>query len=120
MGRAIAALFLKETLSVAANDSERRAMEKAKQKHAFAHSLKDIFARADTSGDGKLSRSEFKAMMQDDAIVEIFDRLDLDHDEVSALFEILSSDDGYADYEEFLLGALKMKSSARTFDAIQI
>merc|ERR1712187_692374 len=79
-----------------------------------------IFSKADTSGDGKLSKLEFQAMMQDTVLVEMFERLDMDIDEVYALFEILSSDDGFADYEEFLVGALKMKSSARTFDAIQI
>merc|ERR1712187_680589 len=79
-----------------------------------------IFSKADTSGDGKLSKLEFQAMMQDTVLVEMFEGLDLDADEVHALFSILSSDDGYADYEEFLVGALKMKSSARTFDAIQI
>ena len=39
---------------------------------------------------------------------------------VVALFGVLSADDDEADYHEFLSGALKMKGSARTIDAVQI
>ena len=39
---------------------------------------------------------------------------------VTTLFNLLSDDDGMADYEEFLSGAMKMKNSARCIDAIEI
>merc|ERR1712113_684769 len=50
----------------------------------------------------------------------LFEKLELDAYEVSALFEMLSEEDGVADYEEFLSGAMRMKGSARTIDAVRI
>ncbi len=53
-------------------------------------------------------------------MMQAFEKLELDGDEIFSLFDVLCADDGVADYEEFLSGALKMKSSARTIDALQI
>jgi voltage-gated sodium channel len=118
--RVIAALFLKQTMAVAAVDEERAAMEKLKEKEKFALELRAVFAEADESNDGSISTEEFNRMMRNPRIVAHFEKLDLEADEVSALFGVLSEDDGEADYEEFLDAALKMKSSARTIDTVQI
>jgi voltage-gated sodium channel len=118
--RVIAALFLKQTMAVAAVDEERAAMMKLKERERFANELRQVFVEADESKDGSLSKEEFVAMMRNPNIVEHFEKLDLEPDEVTALYGVLSADDGEADYEEFLDGALKMKSSARTIDTVQI
>eukprot|EP00928_Gymnodinium_smaydae_P093362 TRINITY_DN774_c0_g2_i2.p1 TRINITY_DN774_c0_g2~~TRINITY_DN774_c0_g2_i2.p1 ORF type:complete len:572 (+),score=163.45 TRINITY_DN774_c0_g2_i2:55-1770(+) len=118
--RVVGALFLKQTMEVANLDKERMLMEKMKHKDATAATLREIFKLADTSGDGSISRTEFESMLEEHEIVDLLKKLDLDLDEVEALFSVLSADDGEADYEEFLAGALKMKSSARTIDAVQI
>lgn len=118
--RVIAALFLKQTLAIADQDTERRAMEKMKEKEKFAKELREIFAEADRSGDGAISRDEFEAMIRFPSVVQRFAKLDLELDEVVALFGVLSADDGDTDYDEFLHAALKMKSSARTIDTVQI
>jgi len=118
--RIIAALFLKQTMAVAALDAERVAYEKVKEKEHFASELRHIFAAGDTSGDGMISRDEFELMLGNVEVVASFKKLELEMEEVEALFNVLSADDGQADYEEFLAGALKMKCSARTMDAVQI
>jgi len=118
--RIVAALFLKQTMTVAAIDDERLAMARVKEKERFASELRDIFEEADTSKDGAISAEEFATMVDNEHVMGHFAQLDLDLDEVSALFSVLSADDGVADYEEFLTGALKMKGSARTIDTVQI
>jgi Ca2+-binding EF-hand superfamily protein len=118
--RVIAALFLRQTMAVVSNDEERTAMRNMKNKEMFATRLNTIFESADASGDGEIGVAEFEKMMKDPIVVASFAKLDLDVDEVSALFTVLSSDDGSADYNEFLHGALKMNSSASIIDSVQV
>lgn len=118
--RIVGALFLKQTMDVAAVDAERLAMSNMKRKDKFAGALRDIFVLVDTSGDGAISLDEFETMLQNEEVFKNFRKLGLDEDEVTALFTVLSDDDGCADYEEFLHGALKMNSSARTIDSVQV
>jgi len=59
-------------------------------------------------------------MLKKPNVVQAFERIGLDSFEVATLFDVLSSDDGDADYEEFLEGALKMTSSTYTLDAVQV
>jgi len=118
--RVVAAIFLKQTMAVADIDAERLAMEHLKRREAFASSLRAIFQKGDMDGDGTISLKEFEGMLLDHEVALCFKQLGLDADEVEALFDVLSSDDGEADYEEFLTGALKMNSCARTIDSVQV
>lgn len=118
--RLIGALFLKQTLAVAASDREKLTMIKLKEKQKFAHMIREVFMEADKSGDGKISPREFEEMLNDVHVGQCFEHLELEVAEVATLFQLLASDDGQADYEEFLEGALKLKSSAKTIDVIQL
>jgi len=118
--RVVAALFLKQTMAVAKYDEERMAMEKAQRKELFAEELRKVFSMADKLGDGVLHRWEFDAALEEPKVMEIFNGLEMDEQEVVTVYNILSDEDGVADYEEFLAAALKIKNSARTFDIIQI
>lgn len=118
--RVIAALFLKDTMAVAASDAQKMAMQATKSRQAFADQIKEIFMEADTSGDGTISVEEFKGMLHNPHVGDCFQKLNLEVLEVATLFQLLASDDGQADYEEFLEGAIKLKNSARTIDIIQL
>jgi voltage-gated sodium channel len=118
--RVIGALFLKQTLAVAQVDQERMAMESMREKEQFAKELHEVFFEADEKGDGTINQEEFEKMLRNPHIIAHFEKIDLEQDEVIALFGVLSADDGKVDYEEFLEGAMKMKSRARTIDSIQI
>lgn len=118
--RVIGAIFLKHALAVASRDEERAAMQKLKGRAHIAQQIRKIFARADVTGDGAINRAEFDEMIGDKQVMKYFLKIGLDEEEIIALFNVLSSDDGVVDYEEFLRGALKMKNSARTLDTIQM
>lgn len=120
MMRVVAALFLKQTMQVAAVDADRQALEQLKHRERYATMLEEIFQRGDTSGDGAISAAEFCVMIEDEAILGIFDRMDIELPEIKMLFAVLCDEDGLADYEEFLQGALKLKNSARCIDMIQV
>ena len=61
--RVVGALFLKETMAVAAVDAERVAMESLKKKQKYAVCLHQIFEAADSSGDGAIYVKGFKKML---------------------------------------------------------
>jgi len=118
--RVVAAIFMKHTFAVAALDQEQVAMDNKKRKEKYAKQLMTIFHHGDTSRDGAISKEEFEAMLEKPNVVEAFEKRGLDLFEVETLFNTLSSDDGDADYEEFLEGALKMTSSTHTLDSVQV
>lgn len=51
--------------------------------------------------------------------MEEFAELGLDYDHMQALFKVLAKDDGTADYEEFITGALAMTSNSPSLDAMR-
>jgi hypothetical protein len=117
--RVIGALFLKDTMAVSARDNENCAMNQLKNKVESTEMLRIIFHDADVSGDGQIDQGEFDAMMERVDVVDQFALLGLDADAVSAFFTVLSADDGAADYNEFITGALAMASSAPTLDRLK-
>jgi hypothetical protein len=118
--RVIGAIFLKQTLVVAGEDAERMELQRMAKKESYAEEIRAIFVKADSSGDGLVSTEEFVEFIYSADVAEAFVKLDLELIEVVALFRLLADDTGRADYEEFLQGALKLKSNASTIDAIQI
>jgi hypothetical protein len=114
--RVIGALFLKSTLAVAAQSDEKLAMQAQKRKKEIASKIELLFKTADESGDGCLGEQEFEAMLDKPEVVQAFDEMGLDMDELHALYSVLASDDGGADYEEFMNGALAMTASSPQLD----
>jgi len=114
--RVVGALFLKSTLAVAAQSDERLAMQAQKAKKETAAKIEELFKAADETGDGCLGVEEFEAMLEKREVIDAFADMGLDMDELYALFSVLSSDDGSADYEEFMTAALSMTASSPQLD----
>mmetsp|Transcript_38446 Transcript_38446/g.86559 ORF Transcript_38446/g.86559 Transcript_38446/m.86559 type:complete len:575 (-) Transcript_38446:30-1754(-) len=118
--RVIAALFLKQTLSVAGSDEDMVTMEKMKEKEKFANQLRRMFHTFDTSGDGYLSPDEFQALCDSPLLAQMLNALELELYEIETLYKILDDGQGQVSFEEFLGGALRLKGNARSIDAITI
>lgn len=118
--RVVSAMFLKQALSIARIEEERMSTVKIKEKQRVTQMLREVFLMGDESKDGVISRSEFQKMVEDERVLGLFAELDIEVEEAELLFTLLSEDDGEADYEEFLAGAMKMKTNARTIDTIEI
>lgn len=117
--RVVGALFLKQTMAVAAQDDEKVAMDQQKRRGKIASALRVIFSEVDSSGDGSINQDEFDSMLESPHVLAEFSNLGLDIDEVCALFSVLTSDDGEADSDEFICGALAMSTSSPTLDAMK-
>merc|ERR1711959_814410 len=81
-----------------------------------AAKIEHLFKAADETGDGSLGEKEFEAMLEKPEVVAAFEEMGLDMDELFALFSVLASDDGGADYEEFMNAALAMTASSPQLD----
>merc|ERR1719440_928476 len=88
--RVVAALFIKQTLAVAASDEEKMAIDAMKMREEFAAKLMSIFEEADVSGDGLLDPHEFSRMLSHDHVIELFGSLQLEFDEVVALYQVVA------------------------------
>lgn len=118
--RVVGALFLKQTLEVAAIDADRKALARQAEKEKITETLRQIFKLGDQMGDGVLAKWEFEQMMEKEEVLDMFDSLEMDPPEVYMLYNILCEDDGVADQEEFLNGALKLKMTVKAVDVIQL
>jgi len=117
--RVLAALFMHQTMEVATLDSEKQAMSQLRRRGESSSRLLQMFQAADTSNDGGIGQEEFDKMMALRTVVEEFAKMGLDLDEVNQLFSVLVSDDGNADYDEFIRGALAMASSAPALNIVK-
>lgn len=118
--RIMSALFVKQTMDVAKIDAERAAYIRMEEREKVLVTLRNIFRLGDTSGDGFLHKEEFEAMMEKQEVLDMFQEIELAAPELSLLFNLLSEDDGAADQDEFLFGALHLKNPVQTMDIIQV
>eukprot|EP00930_Biecheleria_cincta_P059272 TRINITY_DN45017_c0_g1_i1.p1 TRINITY_DN45017_c0_g1~~TRINITY_DN45017_c0_g1_i1.p1 ORF type:complete len:564 (-),score=85.95 TRINITY_DN45017_c0_g1_i1:167-1831(-) len=118
--KVITALFIKETMSIAASDSVLAVQERMRSIHNYAQKLQRIFELADTSGDGLLSREEFHVAVQDPVVASYFAVLDIEINEVEPLFELLNDGDDMVTIDEFCKGLTRLKGQARALDVVAI
>jgi len=114
--RVVSALFLKQTLAVAAQDEAKKLEQKQKERIHIAKEIGEFFEEADASGDGEVSLKEFEDMLRHPHIAEHFADLGLQADEAQALFGVLAAEDGQADFHEFVGAAMKMRNNAQVID----
>jgi hypothetical protein len=119
--RIISALFLKETLQIAANDQESQAQEQEKKKKVYVKKLRAIYNAADTSGDGMINEKEFGQMLKNPTVNVVLKMLDVDMHDAGELFHLLDSHGtGEITFEDFVGGVTRMKGAARSVDLIRI
>jgi len=118
--RIITALFLKDTLAVAANDEEMMLQRKAAERAQFATKLNELYRTADTTGDGMIDWSEFRVLLEYPEAKALFSSIEFDTHEMESLFKLLDDGDGQVSFEEFLSGILRMKGTARSQDVLAL
>merc|ERR1712032_446357 len=116
----ISALFLKDTLQVAANDAEMMVEQAMATKASYLEKLEEVFFYADKSHDGMLSFEELSGILALPKVHAYFKVLEMDVHEIVTLFNLLDNGDGYISYDEFIEGIVRLKGQARTMDVIVI
>merc|ERR1712032_1266599 len=116
----ISALFLKDTLQVAANDAEMMVEQAMATKASYLEKLEEVFFYADKSHDGKLSFQELSEILALPKVHAYFKVLEMDVHEIVTLFNLLDDGDGYINHDEFMDGIVRLKGQARTMDVVVI
>merc|ERR1719215_958467 len=121
MTRIVAALFLKETLSQASEDTEMMVKERQKSAGQLERSLAALFLHADESGDGLLTEEEFCRFMAQDKIKLLMAKVGVDAADARNLFNQLGNlSTGQLDSKAFAYGIKRLKGEARAQDLIPV
>jgi len=116
--RIITALFLKDTLAVAANDNDMMVQQKAKDRAKFVGKLEEIFREFDTNQNGMISFDEFQAFVKNPASKVYISQLELEAHELEGLFTLLDDGDDQVSFDEFLSGVIRLRGQTRTHDVL--
>ena len=114
----VTALFLKETLTSAANDADMVMEDARRSAKDYHHKLQELFRLADDDGDGNLSREEFVETMSLPSVQHYLRTLDMSVQDCRPLFDILDDGDGLITIAEFVKGLSQIKGQARAVDIV--
>jgi len=118
--RIITALFLKDTLQIAANDSDMMIQEHLQKTKKYVEKLRDLFELADRSGDGMVSLEELEDLCNIPEVRIYMHLLELEFYEVQGLFNLLDPGRGKISLTEFIGGVLRLKGQARSMDMVAV
>jgi hypothetical protein len=94
---------------------------KSAQDHDLIHQARELFAKCDESGSGKLSIETIHSQLSNPEMEVYFKMLDVDISEAEGLFKLLDIDEsGQVDYEEFLEGCMRLRGNARAIDVVTV
>eukprot|EP00746_Dinoflagellata_sp_MGD_P131142 gnl/MRDRNA2_/MRDRNA2_64957_c0_seq1.p1 gnl/MRDRNA2_/MRDRNA2_64957_c0~~gnl/MRDRNA2_/MRDRNA2_64957_c0_seq1.p1 ORF type:complete len:674 (+),score=94.57 gnl/MRDRNA2_/MRDRNA2_64957_c0_seq1:66-2024(+) len=111
----IRALFLKETLSAAARDSEI-VMAEMNRDPRYLSSILKIFNEIDTNGNGIITTDELDHMVHDEGILYWLKQLGLNAHEVKGVFVLMDDGDDEITFAEFVSGIMRLKNASKGVD----
>merc|ERR1712137_612395 len=114
--RIISGVFLHETFKAAATDDDLMLMQKKRLMQKHARKMKRFMSKADVSGDGGLSRDEFKGILKSEDVRAWFSAQDLDAGDADLLFSLLDTGDEEITADELIVGVSRLKGAARSID----
>jgi len=114
--RIISGVFLHETFKSAATDDVLMVMQKKRLMEKHARKMRRFVQKADLSGDGGLSREEFKDVLKSEDVRAWFAAQELDAGDADLLFSLLDNGDSTLTAEELVVGVSRLKGAARNID----
>eukprot|EP00746_Dinoflagellata_sp_MGD_P108699 gnl/MRDRNA2_/MRDRNA2_46458_c0_seq1.p1 gnl/MRDRNA2_/MRDRNA2_46458_c0~~gnl/MRDRNA2_/MRDRNA2_46458_c0_seq1.p1 ORF type:complete len:290 (-),score=45.26 gnl/MRDRNA2_/MRDRNA2_46458_c0_seq1:99-908(-) len=118
--RIVTALFLRDTIQIAAKDKENQKREKMKEQQAYTENIRELFVKADVDKTGHLKFEEFQALMTDAKMLAWLTVLELSPKNACKIFELCDDGDGFLTLEEFLTGIFRLKGQARQLDMMML
>merc|ERR1719210_1365309 len=94
--------------------------QKNKEKRRYATKLLRLFERLDESGDGFINRQELEFLLKDDSMKLLMSTLELELDDLEALFQLLDDGDDLISPQEFVQGLMSMKGTAKALDVVTL
>jgi len=116
----IAALFLKKTLKVSADDEEAMFKVRMAEKKRFIKRINQFLVDADTDGNGVMDKQEMEDAIKNPRVTHFFKACGMELEEIEGLFDLLDDGDGLISREEFITGIERLKGEARAVDSVLI
>mmetsp|Transcript_114107 Transcript_114107/g.227063 ORF Transcript_114107/g.227063 Transcript_114107/m.227063 type:complete len:544 (-) Transcript_114107:882-2513(-) len=112
----ITGVFIQETFKVATSDDQILLNNKTRAMRENKRKMTKLFKYADNDGDGSLDQKEFQKVMDEEVVRKWLSSMGLDVDDVETLFELFAGGDSKVTAEELVVGAGRLKGSARSID----
>jgi len=113
----VTGVFVQSATKIALHDRDLVIQDQLRWQKDYIKAALRIFHEADLDGDGKISRVEFEAHLEDERVQAFFNCLELTGVEARRLFRLLDIDgNGTVDAEEFVTGCMCLKGGAKTMD----
>ena len=101
----------------AIKSAERDLKAKLEDRHDFRSLMMKIFRQIDSSGDGKLTLTEFESLFNSEAMKALMETADIKASDAWTLFASLDQDgDNLVDVTEFIERCLQLHGPARALD----
>lgn len=112
-------VFMKETFRVAETDDIIMVRQKAKSASLHAKNMKHLFEALDSSGDGTVSRREFKNLSQFPTVKTWLASMEFETDDLDTVFDLIDQDNSDSiTFEEMMNGVTRLKGGARSIDLL--
>jgi len=114
----VTGVFVDAATLASQNNHQMIIDEELRVKRRYLKTLREMFQRMDTDGDGSITSSEFTASLGDECVVANFRALKLDAHDAVNLFKLLDMDQsGSINVDEFLEGCYELQGETRNIDA---
>lgn len=113
----VTGIFVNDSIEVAHNDQDYRALREKERKAQFVRGATRIFTEMDTQKTNKVTRREFEAQLQRNVVRELFHSIGMDVQEAITIFEALDVDGNRElEIDEFVVGCAAIHGQARALD----
>jgi len=112
-------VFMKETFRVAETDDIIMVRQKTRCANLHRKNMQHLFDALDSSGDGRVSKREFRNLAEFPTVKMWLGSMDLCTDDLDTMFQLIDiNGDGGISFEELMIGVAKLQGSARSIDLL--
>lgn len=116
----VQAVFIQQTIKSAQLDDDFMVEQKNREKAAYVKKLNRMFQKIDKTSQGYVDQEQFKEMLARNDMTVMMSTLEVEVDDLEALFKLLDDGDGRMNAEEFVLGLQRLKGTAKSLDVLML
>jgi len=117
----VTAVFCQSAIESAQNDHSTKCQAILADKEMHIEKIKDLFQEIDEAHTGIITYETFQQKMHTPEVRTYFETIDLDVWDAWSFFKLLDLDEGGSvEIEEFLMGCLRLRGSARSMDVAKL
>jgi voltage-gated sodium channel len=110
----IIGIFCQNATEAFERDKDNFVEHAMNERKMHVETLKELFAKWETDGDGEISKEEFAVHLEDPKMHGLLKMLDIERRDALALFSLLDADgSGGLDVDEFICGCITFKGAAK-------